>query len=823
MSVGIGTQFTASLAAGQTQTWFTWGWDPNYLVIWSIRPTAQPAQVRLTQVGLEYSTQGVTYWLTIANTGSGPAMFEARYYFKTVIPEDAWRSLGPDHLSGCMIQVAVDPGNSDRIYAVAQGGGLWTLDSVSNYPSLTWEPLSDQHASLAGFAVAIAPSDNSVIYLAEGSSFLRSPDGGSTWAPAAATPLWYGDDPWTHAARRIAVDPRDADRVLLATNSGLWQTTDAGAIWTQLLTGDVTDVALDPADPAIVYAAQRDTGVLKSATGSPPWTTIQPWNAATQVKIALGRQGIPASRTVALKFDQQVMVSHSAGSGPWTSSTLPQDMWNEQQYDWNTCIAVDPFDNQVILAGIQELFRSADGGQTWSMVAFYYHPHEDQQSLAFDPVNRGVVYLSNDGGIWRSTDGGQTWMSGAAWPWNDVFARQDLNFGLTTADFYRVGVGPGGAVGPVAVGPGHHQGLMATPFVKSSEWEGIQGHSWEGANTYAFPNQAGIFYLVQGTDLWRQLYPLTSTPADLTQILPAIGQPHALAMDNRPNSTMLFAGTSAGELKYTLNPAAAQPSWNTVGGVSLNEPIVSIAFAPGTPGMAYLVSVSGKVFRNADVAAPASWTDMTSDWAGGPAVQITVDAVDGNRLYLAASDQIAVSADGGATWQPIAGATSGALGTSYFNSIVAHPVHPGAAFAAGNPGGLRVNRFRTNLAALRGGLAQRQRGVAHLVRALPVCVDVGTRIVAAPATGQLRRGQRADQYPVSATLGPGQGQSWFTWGWPTNWFVVWSVRPLTDGGQVVLDSVDVQLGPPGFTYTLTITNTGTQPVVFEAKYAYVAS
>ncbi len=33
MSVGIGTQFTASLAAGQTQTWFTWGWDPNYLVI----------------------------------------------------------------------------------------------------------------------------------------------------------------------------------------------------------------------------------------------------------------------------------------------------------------------------------------------------------------------------------------------------------------------------------------------------------------------------------------------------------------------------------------------------------------------------------------------------------------------------------------------------------------------------------------------------------------------------------------------------------------------------------------------------------------------
>jgi hypothetical protein len=39
MSVGIGTQFTASLASGQTQTGFTGGWDPNYLLYWSMRPT----------------------------------------------------------------------------------------------------------------------------------------------------------------------------------------------------------------------------------------------------------------------------------------------------------------------------------------------------------------------------------------------------------------------------------------------------------------------------------------------------------------------------------------------------------------------------------------------------------------------------------------------------------------------------------------------------------------------------------------------------------------------------------------------------------------
>ena len=73
----------------------------------------------------------------------------------------------------------------------------------------------------------------------------------------------------------------------------------------------------------------------------------------------------------------------------------------------------------------------------------------------------------------------------------------------------------------------------------------------------------------------------------------------------------------------------------------------------------------------------------------------------------------------------------------------------------------------------------------------------------------------------TATLAPGQTGSWFTWGWPTNWFVVWSIRPLTNGGQVTLDTLDVELAPPGFTYTLSITNTGSEPATFEARYGFV--
>src|SRR5262249_10175711 len=227
---------------------------------------------------------------------------------------------------GCMIEVAIDPNNSDRLYGVAQGGGLWKLDSVQNYPATYWTPLTDSQASLVGFAVAIAPSNSSILYLAAGSQLLCSADGRSTWAPATSTALWSGTSPWSHAVRRIVIDAGNPNRVLVASNTGLWQTT--GGAWTALITGDITDVALDPGNSSIVYVAQRNVGVLKSPTGAAPWATILPWSsvrnpANTMVKVALGNQGTPQTRTVAVKFDQQVFVSNNAGGAPWTQSTLP--------------------------------------------------------------------------------------------------------------------------------------------------------------------------------------------------------------------------------------------------------------------------------------------------------------------------------------------------------------------------------------------------------------------------------------------------------------------------------------------------------------------
>ena len=69
------------------------------------------------------------------------------------------------------------------------------------------------------------------------------------------------------------------------------------------------------------------------------------------------------------------------------------------------------------------------------------------------------------------------------------------------------------------------------------------------------------------------------------------------------------------------------------------------------------------------------------------------------------------------------------------------------------------------------------------------------------------------------SLNPGQTQSWFTFNWPVDWFVVWLLRPTTAGGKIKWDVAIERAGNNTFTYWLTVTNTSGIATNFEGKYA----
>src|SRR5437763_13329528 len=177
-----------------------------------------------------------------------------------------WRLIGP-HRGGRVLAVAGVPGDPATFYFGAVDGGVWRARNAG----VTWEPLFDDQPIASIGALALAPSDPNVIYVGTGEASIRSDitygagvykstDGGAHWHALGLTE--------TRHIGKVLVDARNPDVVLVAAlghaygpnpERGVFRSTDGGRTWTKVLYKDpdtgAIDLAADPADPQVVYAA----------------------------------------------------------------------------------------------------------------------------------------------------------------------------------------------------------------------------------------------------------------------------------------------------------------------------------------------------------------------------------------------------------------------------------------------------------------------------------------------------------------------------------------------------------------------------------------
>ena len=178
-----------------------------------------------------------------------------------------FRSLGPAVASGRVMSIAVNPKNKVEYYVGVASGGVWKTVNDGT----TWTPVFDKEGSFSIGWVAIDPNDASVVWVGTGESnsqrsvdygdgIYRSDDGGKNWTN-------LGLKKSEHIGR-VVIDPRDSKVVYVAAEGPLWgpggdrglyKTTDGGKNWKAVLTisenTGVVDVAMDPANPDILYAA----------------------------------------------------------------------------------------------------------------------------------------------------------------------------------------------------------------------------------------------------------------------------------------------------------------------------------------------------------------------------------------------------------------------------------------------------------------------------------------------------------------------------------------------------------------------------------------
>ncbi len=390
--------------------------------------------------------------------------------FAQQVPENTyqdlhWRMIGP--FRGGRTRAATGVPSQPNLFYMAQvNGGVWKSDDYGR----TWNPIFDHESTQSVGAIAVAPSNPSIIYVASGEGLHRpdlsigngiykSIDAGKTW-----THLGLRDGQQIPA---LAVDPRDPNRVFAAVlghpygpneERGLFRSTDGGQSWQKVIYKDentgASDVEVDPSNPDLVYASMWEVregpwedgnelngtggGLFKSTDGG---STFHPLTNGLPKDLSQIYVAIAPSDSHRL----YATIAVSSGALAFYRSDDAGENWSKITDDPRPSgrigggdLAIPRVDSKnadVVYSASTVTMKSIDGGKTWS--GFRGAPGgDDYQNLWINPNDPNIILLVSDQGTLVTVNGGSSWSS-----WYNQPTAQ-LYHVAVTADFpYRVCAG----------------------------------------------------------------------------------------------------------------------------------------------------------------------------------------------------------------------------------------------------------------------------------------------------------------------------------------------------------------------------------------------
>ncbi|HEU4884783.1 MAG TPA: hypothetical protein VFT45_21175, partial [Longimicrobium sp.] len=609
----------------------------------------------------------------------------------TAIPKGQTYSSARVMVTGRVTSIAIPSGAPNTVYLGAAQGGVWkTTDGGKN-----WAPTSDNELSLAIGAIAIDPSNPSIVYAGTGegnfsgdsyygAGVLKSTNAGASWtmlAQATFTGTRFS---------RLAVTPGATTRLFGATGKGVYRSTDGGVTWMPMSSGipanvPATDVSINPATPTTVYAAVWGQGIYRTTNASaatPAWTKLTAGLPAGGIsRIALAVAPSAPQTVYALIADAAYAVNGfyrtTNGGTSWTAIPLPGGGIGGQGF-YNLNVAVHPTNaNLVYLSGIS-LWKATFSGSAWSIVNVGATIHPDNHALAFDPTNPQVIWAGNDGGIYRSPDGGATWNDavneGPCITQYEFIAQHPTSdavvFGGTQDNgteqfrnspvFYHADDGDGGFCEIDTVQPRNVLSTYYGATPKRSTTGGAFG-SWVMVN--AGIQGSAPFYppmAMDATNPQNLAFGTDQVNIDGAQgtggwpthvLLPGIvGKVSALQF---VNSTLIYAGTETGQV-YRLTKSGAVWTPKLISAAPLPPRYVTdLAVRPDNLNRV-VVTLSGfgtaHVWTGTVGAASTTWAAISPGLPDVPANAVTIDPAAPNTYYVGTDIGVFSTQNAGGSW-----------------------------------------------------------------------------------------------------------------------------------------------------------------------------
>ena len=358
--------------------------------------------------------------------------------WKTVDGGDHWTRLtkGLPSTMG-RIGLAIAPATPSRVYALveADSGGMYRTDDGGD----SWRRVGASRALQARpwyfMTVTVDPKNSDVVY-APGFMFLKSTDGGATFA---TRPSPHSDN------HRLWINPTDPRAMLLAHDGGATVSLDGGDSWSPTenqATAQFYAVQMDSLFPYNLYAGQQDASSLvmpsRDLNGETTngmcrcWRQVGGGESARFAFNPVNPDVIYATGFLGEmhRLDQKTGLQRSVTEFPGGQHLGTSGAEMAYRFNWSAPLAWSPFDHRVIYHGANVLFRSTDGNH-WTPISPdltrndkahqgrsgpFWHDGSGGEiyntiyAIEESPRERGTIWVGTDDGLVQLTrDNGKTW------------------------------------------------------------------------------------------------------------------------------------------------------------------------------------------------------------------------------------------------------------------------------------------------------------------------------------------------------------------------------------------------------------------------------
>jgi photosystem II stability/assembly factor-like uncharacterized protein len=542
---------------------------------------------------------------------------------------NTWSTGGPNVLSSYSESLAIARSDPRVLYLAAAASGLFK----STDAGATWTSLPNP--SLSGFAASVAASAISATtaYAIVDGQVYRTSDGGGTWS-ARPIPIDSASVAYVYS---LSLDPSAPSTLFAGAGDGLYKSTDEGLRWTRspALSGDVDAILSHPARPSTLFAVLRGNLLSKSADGGATWKL-------TTGLVAAGHTGPFISSiigdpndedTVYLMTDQGLFRTKDGGA-TWTLLSQNLDV------SGSSVLAIDSARSAGLYLSRtgSGVYRSTDGGASWTLLQTGL-PQSSIGSLAIDPQHAARLFASTPDGVFRSDDGGSTWTTSSA--------------GIRGASIQSVAIDP--TRSSVAYAGTDHGLFRTRNGGRSWDVSGLAGHAVYGiavnpsepSNLFA-ATDSFVFKSVDAGATWLAANVGFSSS-------PFVGGDSVVSIAMDPKTpTTLYGSTPDGLYKSGDNGE----SWLKT---TLNNEIFALTIDPMSPSVIYAGTEADYSYGGArgtfdllmkSTDGGGSWSKSQKGLPEGSAIiyAIAIDPSNTSVLYAGTDAGLYKSLDAGTNW-----------------------------------------------------------------------------------------------------------------------------------------------------------------------------